>query len=237
MTQIQWFTQHTLTAIVLLVIAFVLCAAIGLERERQLKSAGLRTHTLVGLGSALFTLVGVYGFEGMLPGDIRLDPSRIAAQVVSGIGFIGAGVIFVRKTVVSGLTTAASIWVAAAVGMAAGAGMPTVAAAATVLYFAAVVALSGLGRWVVAHHAHGAQVVQLRYREGSEAMRSVLECLGAAGCDATLVGSSDSDHPDGDRTDVTIRVEHPKAIPGDLVEQLRALEGVTSVHMEADLND
>ena len=107
----------------------------GLEREIRQKSAGLRTHTLVGVGAALFVLISKYGFTDVLvPGEVILDPSRVAAQIVSGIGFLGAGLIFVRRDSVRGLTTAASIWVTAAIGAACGAGLPWLAAATTVGY-------------------------------------------------------------------------------------------------------
>jgi putative Mg2+ transporter-C (MgtC) family protein len=108
-----------------LALAFVLSASIGLEREIRQKSAGLRTYTLVGFSSALVMLVSKYGFTNILEsGRVVLDPSRIAAQIVSGIGFIGGGLIFVRKDIVRGLTTAATVWLTAAVGMACGAGLP-----------------------------------------------------------------------------------------------------------------
>jgi len=106
-------------------VAAALGGAIGLERELDEKAAGLRTHMLVSLGAALFTMVGAYGFHDFLAGGasvVRADPGRIAAQVVTGIGFLGAGVIFRQGFTIRGLTTAASLWVVAAVGMAAGAG-------------------------------------------------------------------------------------------------------------------
>jgi len=104
-----------------LALAFILSASIGLEREIRQKSAGLRTYTLVGFSSALVMLVSKYGFTDILEsGRVVLDPSRIAAQIVSGIGFIGGGLIFVRKDIVRGLTTAAIVWLTAAVGMACG---------------------------------------------------------------------------------------------------------------------
>lgn len=112
-----------LEMILRLFLAAALGAAIGYERERAKKPAGLRTHILIALGSALFTVVSIFGFAN------GVDPSRVAAGVVTGVGFIGAGVIFrgMRGDVVVGLTTAASVWVAAAVGLAAGAGMYLVA--------------------------------------------------------------------------------------------------------------
>jgi putative Mg2+ transporter-C (MgtC) family protein len=115
-------------------LAAALGGAIGLERELDEKSAGLRTHVLVALGSALFTLVSAYGFRDFLVNGgsvVRADPSRIAAQIVTGIGFLGAGVIFRQGFTVRGLTTAASLWLVAAVGMAAGAGYWSAALIAT----------------------------------------------------------------------------------------------------------
>src|SRR6204780_772226 len=117
-------------------LAMLLSAGIGLEREIRQKDAGLRTHTLVGVGAALFMLISKYGFTDVLePGLVVLDPSRVAAQIVSGIGFIGAGLIFVRRDSVRGLTTAASIWLTAAIGAAAGAGLVVLAVLAVGIYF------------------------------------------------------------------------------------------------------
>src|SRR6187397_340949 len=118
--------------VALLGLALALSTIVGLERELRQKSAGLRTHTLVGTGAAVFVLVSKFGFEDVVAeGTVTLDPSRVAAQIVSGIGFIGAGVIFVKRAGVRGLTTAATIWLTAGVGMAAGAGLVAVAIAAT----------------------------------------------------------------------------------------------------------
>jgi putative Mg2+ transporter-C (MgtC) family protein len=102
-----------------LFVAAALGGAIGLERELRERQAGLRTHLVVSVGSALFTLVSAYGFHGF---DGKVDPTRIAAQIVSGIGFLGAGAIIRQGLSVRGLTTAASLWLVAAIGMAAGAG-------------------------------------------------------------------------------------------------------------------
>src|SRR5579872_4923722 len=112
--------------------AALLGSLIGLDRQRLDKSAGLRTHMLVCVGSALVMIVSAYGFDPVLqPGRIALDPSRVAAQVVSGIGFLGAGTIVVRKQSVHGLTTAASIWAVAAIGLAAGGALYVASTAAT----------------------------------------------------------------------------------------------------------
>jgi putative Mg2+ transporter-C (MgtC) family protein len=116
--------------------AFLLSAAIGLEREIRHKSAGLRTYTVVGTAAALFMLISKYGFTNVLAeGLIVLDPSRVAAQIVTGIGFIGAGLIFVREDRVQGLTTAATVWLVTAIGMACAAGLLLLAVAVTCAYF------------------------------------------------------------------------------------------------------
>ena len=116
---------------------------IGLEREYRAKEAGFRTHFLVGLGSTLFMIVSQWGFSDVLGGrNISLDPARVAAQVVSGIGFIGAGTIIFQKHVVRGLTTAAGLWVTSAIGLACGSGMYWIALAATVMVLMGLEALN-----------------------------------------------------------------------------------------------
>lgn len=112
-------------------LAGVLAALLGLEREVRNKDAGLRTYTLVGLGSALIMVVSRHGFASVIGPGIDLDPARIAAQVVSGIGFLGGGLIFVKRDVVRGLTTAAGLWLCSGIGLAAGAGMIYLAVFAT----------------------------------------------------------------------------------------------------------
>lgn len=117
-----------------LFVAGAMGVLIGLEREYRAKEAGYRTHFLVALGSALMMIVSQYGFAEVLKTDlIRVDPSRIAAQVVSGIGFIGAGTIILQKQIVRGLTTAAGIWATSGIGLAVGAGMYAIGIAATLL--------------------------------------------------------------------------------------------------------
>jgi len=121
-----------------LMTAGLLGGLIGAEREYRAKVAGTRTHLLVAIGAALMMIVSRYGFDG------QGDPSRVAAQIVSGIGFIGAGAIMVHRQAVHGLTTAAGIWVAAGIGMASAAGMYSIAVAATVL---TLVGLEVFGWW------------------------------------------------------------------------------------------
>ncbi len=126
---------HQLDIAVRLVVAAVLGAAIGFEREIHEHPAGMRTHLLVALGSALFTVVSIFGFVGVLGAGqgAPVDPSRVAAQIVTGIGFLGAGAILKFGTTVRGLTTAASLWTTAAIGMAVGAADYVLAAVGTAI--------------------------------------------------------------------------------------------------------
>ena len=133
---------QTSELIVRLVVAGLLGGLIGAEREYRAKVAGTRTHLLVAIGAALMMIVSRYGFEG------QGDPSRVAAQIVSGIGFIGAGAIMVNKHAVHGLTTAAGIWVAAGIGMAIAAGLYAVGIATTAL---SLVGLEVFG-WIFHEH-------------------------------------------------------------------------------------
>jgi len=157
-----------------LCLALLLSAAIGLEREMQQKSAGLRTYTLVGVGSALFVLVSKYGFMDVLSNDrVVLDPSRVAAQIVSGVGFLGAGLIFVRRGSVRGLTTAAGVWVTAAIGAAAGAGLPIIAAVTTGIYFVVALVFPFLTRRLP-RSSTATSVVRVRYPDGRGLLRTIL---------------------------------------------------------------
>ncbi len=162
--------------------ALLLSACIGVEREFRQKDAGLRTHALVGVGSALFMLVSKYGFNDVAhSGLVVLDPSRMAAQIVSGIGFIGAGVIFVRRDSVRGLTTAASVWVTAAVGTAAGAGLLLLAAETTAVYLAVIVGFFPLLTRRLPRSARSASALRVRYPDGRGVLRRLLHAATAKG--------------------------------------------------------
>jgi putative Mg2+ transporter-C (MgtC) family protein len=185
-----------------LAVATALGAAIGLERELDEKSAGLRTHMLVSLGAALFTLVSAYGFSSFFGHGklVSFDPSRIAAQIVTGIGFLGAGVIFRSGFTVRGLTTAASLWLVAAVGMAAGAGYWQGAVLATVIGIVALRPLEWLKRLALPGHRPSHMTVVLA--EGSSGAR-VMEAMERSG-EVLIV------RRDGRRLDVEARVEQSK---------------------------
>ena len=227
-----WITDTTLTEIVSLALAFVLCAVVGLERHRRANHAGLRTHTLVGLGAALFTLVSGYGFAAVATPDSLMDPSRIAAQVVSGIGFLGAGVIFVRQNVVSGLTTAATIWVAAAVGMACGAGMPVLACAATAMHLVAVRGLSHVARWVP--QVTGGNRLVVVYHDRADALRGILERASQLGFDTSLLTTRRRGSSSKPKIEAELEFRRGRVSMGDLIAAVQEVDGVKTVGPPAD---
>ncbi len=236
MLHIDFFNDATLTEVFLLGLAFVLSAIVGGERQRKLKSAGLRTHTLVGLGAAVFTLVSAYGFSNVIGPEVVLDPSRIAAQIVSGIGFLGAGVIFVRQNVVNGLTTAASIWMTAAIGMACGAGMPLIAVLATLLHLAAVVLLPLLGRFIPTIDRD--QIFMVSYKENRGILREILTCATQLGYEASLAKTRKIELVGkAPRIEADMRFRHGRGPIEDLVEGLSEIKGVISVQVTKDENE
>lgn len=215
-------------------LALVLSAVIGVERETRQKSAGLRTHTLVGVGAALFMLISKYGFADVLrPGQIVVDPSRVAAQIVSGIGFLGAGIIFVRRDSVRGLTTAAGVWVTAAVGAAAGAGLPLIAALATGIYLLVALAFP-LAAQRLPRSATAISVVRVQYPDGQGILREVLELATARGfavdeLSTSAAGNRRPEDGSGDAiVEVTLHV-HGKGLVNDLAAGLSEIPGVRAV--------
>ncbi|MEI5998119.1 MgtC/SapB family protein [Paraburkholderia bengalensis] len=161
-----------------LLIAALLGSVIGFERERLNWAAGLRTHMLVCMGSALIMLVSAFGFADVLgQKDVVLDPSRIAAQVVSGIGFLGAGSILLRGEIVRGLTTAASLWSVAGVGLAVGGGMYTAAIGATVIMLIILAGIKPLERRFISVRQQ--RNVQLLVERGSVSLDTLVTALGS----------------------------------------------------------
>jgi len=212
-------------------LAFLLSALIGLEREVRQKSAGLRTYTLVGFASALILLVSKYGFTNIIETNkVVLDPSRIAAQIVSGIGFIGGGVIFVRKDIVRGLTTAATVWLVAAVGMACGAGLPILALVVFAGHFVVVTLFPILerrlpkSRWAPSR-------LQLSYQDGKGILRQVLVAcadMGFAVVRTQIDQGGQGDEKDRSIVTVILEIRGLKSV-AKLAAQLSEVEGVTSV--------
>ncbi len=161
-------------------VAGLLGGLIGLEREFRAKEAGVRTHFIVALGSALFMVISQYAFAG------RFDAARVAAQVVSGIGFIGAGVIIFQKNVIRGITTAAGLWVAAAIGLASGAQMYSVAIATTIMTILVLETMHFITR------SHGEKELTVTLSEvTNDELLDVMKTLKETGADVTSFTLSD----------------------------------------------
>jgi putative Mg2+ transporter-C (MgtC) family protein len=210
-----------------LMLAAVLGSVVGIERERLDWAAGLRTHMLVCLGSTLFMLVSAFGFADILgtPG-IGLDPSRIAAQVVSGVGFLGAGTIILRREAVRGLTTAASVWTVAAVGLAVGGGLYFAAIRATVLILVILAGIKPLERRLFPKRRAPRIFLTVDRRETS--LVAVMTEVEAAGLRVLQVVTEREDAPHRDRIQLFLpRSPEPALIA--LVDRLRAIPGVYKI--------
>lgn len=215
-----------------LVVAAVLGGAIGLERELREREAGLRTHLLVSVGAAVFTLVSAYGFSDFRYGldtGLTLDPTRIAAQIVTGIGFLGAGAIIRQGLSVRGLTTAATLWVVAAIGLASGAGYYSAAVVATALVL--------FSLWPLRLLAHQA-VIRIRPEEGRLLVvlppgASAAPVLAELEQTGVRIDSLQIEESQTERV-VVVEIRVPETIRGsDLVDRIHGLEGVRRVEWTA----
>jgi putative Mg2+ transporter-C (MgtC) family protein len=216
-----------------LALAFLLSALIGLERELRQKPAGLRTLTIVGFASALFVLISKYGFSDV-PGA-SVDPSRVAAQVVSGLGFIGGGLVFVRRDAVRGLTTAAVVWLTAAVGMAAGAGLWLLSLLVTAGHFVIVYGFTPLAARL-SQRLVGVEQVRMTYRDGEGVLRRALaECTSRGFAVRKLETAPQDEEPDRRDDDTGVRrVSVRLTVEGrgratDLAAWLSDVDGVLAV--------
>ena len=198
----------------------VLCGLIGLERETRDQAAGFRTHILLGLGAALFTLVSAYGFAEFTRAalesggrGVQFDPTRIAAQVVTGVGFLGAGAIIRRGLDVRGLTTAASLWAAAAIGLASGAGYYFGAAATTAVVLIALYLLRGVRVYVVSRFRTAFGVLDVHFADAGSEISSVLAIIEGRG---VRIRNTDAEIENG-RAGYSLQLRIP---PGRSVQEM-----------------
>lgn len=207
-----------------LLLAALLGSLIGLERERLLWAAGLRTHMLVCVGSCLLMIVSAFGFQDALAmAHTQLDPSRVAAQVVSGIGFLGAGSILLRGEVIRGLTTAASLWTVAAIGLSMGGGLYVVSTAATFIILVILIAIKPMER--VYRNRVQVHVLKLVAPSQTLSLKKVNEVMGnrASKVKQFIVEKGNRDDTDS----VTIELNHTSGAQAkEILEQLLAIEGV-----------
>ena len=201
-----------------MLVAGLLGGLLGFEREQTRKAAGLRTHMVVAIGACLCTIVGAYGFEGSTG-----DPSRVASNVVTGIGFLGAGAIIRHGINVRGLTTAASLWVVAAIGVSVGAGMYVLAIATTALVLLALWPLSQVKRLLEGKSDESRRLGVTLAKDASVA--SALATIEESGfaMESVEVGEEE----DLRRLDVVIKTAAEASV-GILLDDLGALEGVRS---------
>ncbi len=220
------FAGQGLVQIGEVLLAFALASLIGLERQLRSKSAGIRTQTIVGTASALMLLVSKYGFSDvLLAGHVVLDPSRVAAQIVSGVGFLGAGLILTRRGAVRGLTTAASVWETAAIGMAAGAGLWLLALVVTALHFVVVFGYTALIR-VLPRSAESSLTLDVLYDSGRGVLPKVLTLVTASGWHVGRLVQQDSERDQA--TSVRLEVTGPRDA-SVLLAQLGEVDGVRAV--------
>jgi putative Mg2+ transporter-C (MgtC) family protein len=207
-----------------LLVALALGAIVGLERERQERAAGLRTVTMVSLGSCLFTIIGAYGFP-------NTDPSRVAAQIVTGIGFLGAGTIFLRKDLVRGLTTAATIWTVAAIGMAAGTARYFEAGFTTLLILGVLMVLKPIEKRFFKRPSEAQVSIIVPRRDGQiEEVRAALGVLGAFPLSIRIHELNDTD----DRLEIDVGLPANRTT-AELLRQLRTVQGARQVLISRDL--
>jgi putative Mg2+ transporter-C (MgtC) family protein len=212
--------------VIRLAVAALLGSLVGFERERLMWSAGIRTHMLVAVGACLFMIVSAYGFAHAttLP-HVILDPSRIAAQVVSGIGFLGAGSILLRGQAVRGLTTAASIWSVAALGLAAGGGLFFAACVSTAIIL---VILAGIKPIEEAYRARVQSCVfHMIAEHGALSIEDLHKALGVRGAQVQHLAVTAADNGLEETTIHLIRVSQADIRAG--AARLRAEPGVQSV--------
>jgi putative Mg2+ transporter-C (MgtC) family protein len=208
-------------------LAAALGAVLGLERELRDREAGLRTHLLVSVGAALFTIVSAYGFREFLTSGqsvVRMDPTRIAAQIVTGIGFLGAGAIIRQGLAVRGLTTAATLWVVAAIGLAAGAGYYSAALITTGVALAALWPLRAFAYRVV-HRFRGESGLLLVQLPAGQSPAGVIDVIEADARVETI-----EIRQEGDRRTLELTLELPRQEQAQrLVSRLAEVENVLEV--------
>jgi putative Mg2+ transporter-C (MgtC) family protein len=208
-----------------LIVAAALGLAVGFEREIHGHPAGLRTHMLVASGSALFTVLSAYGFAGEPNAAVTVDPTRIAAQIVSGIGFLGAGAILKDGIVIRGLTTAASLWATAAVGMAAGTGEYIIGGVATATILVSLWPINAL-----AERLHGTAVPEVQLRLSMERLESLGTVTGILVTHRLENGQISTQRlgKSSYRADLAIRGRTPSVITG-AIAAIDELDGVDIV--------
>lgn len=211
-------------------LATILGGVVGMERERSERAAGLRTHAMVGLGAAAFMVISAFGFKDILGSNaVGLDPSRVAAQIVTGIGFLGAGTIIFQRETVKGLTTAASIWVVAAIGTAVGGGMYVLAASTTVLTLGVLAGLKPVeNRWFRSRRTRS---LSLLFDPGQISLSQIESALEQRGHSFDQIVILPGESGQLDRVDFVFDLSSTKNLSA-LIDNLRHIAGVRRIISE-----
>jgi putative Mg2+ transporter-C (MgtC) family protein len=213
-----------------IIVAAALGLAVGFEREIHGHPAGLRTHMLVAAGSGLFTVLSAYGFEGVakgIDGTAPIDPTRIAAQIVSGIGFLGAGAILKDGVVIRGLTTAASLWATSAVGMAAGAGEYVIGIVATATILVSLWPINA-----IAERLHGTTIPAVQVRLSLDRLEVLGDVTGLLVGQRLEIGQISTTRlgKNAYRADITIRGRTPSVISSAIaaIDEIAGVDIISS---------
>jgi putative Mg2+ transporter-C (MgtC) family protein len=217
-----------------LVLAAILGSIVGLERQRLDWAAGLRTHMMVCVGSALAIIVSAYGFSDVLiPGKVVLDPSRVAAQVVSGIGFLGAGtILFLRHEVIRGLTTAAGLWTVACVGLAAGSGLYEAAIVATLLALIILGLIKPLERYLFSRK--GQRTITLIINRQHTSLELIEQAINQEKLELAQMIVQRGEQPDEDYVKLMLSHSTPKEKLPLLADRFRMIGGIKEISYEME---
>lgn len=206
-------TEYHINMIFRMIISCLCGIIIGFERENRAKEAGIRTHCIVACASAMMMIISKYGFEDLIQtpasADVRLDPSRMAQGIVTGVGFLGAGTIYVQRSNIRGLTTAAGLWATCGIGMAIGGGLYVIGFSATIIIIATQIILHSNGKFMTSHKS---KYIKIYGIEIPEFQKQTTELLN--GMNVTVNEVSVLRHSDG-LYDYTFYCE----MPGDIVEE------------------
>ncbi len=228
MFEIPWISPLEVTMILRLLVAAVLGGIVGLERGSGDRPAGFRTHILVCVGSTLFMLVSIYGFDGVTAVEdvgTRRDTARIAAQVVSGIGFLGAGTILHEGLTIRGLTTAASLWMVSAIGLAVGSGMLLLATVATILTMVTLVTFHSWEKRFAGNNRSERRFIRISAKNNSGVITSITGYLASKGVRIKTMNIKTDREKNNLVLELYVKVERGM----DLTEIMRGLQRIDGV--------
>ena len=206
-------TEYHINMIFRMIISCLCGIIIGFERENRAKEAGIRTHCIVACASAMMMIISKYGFEDLIQtsasADVRLDPSRMAQGIVTGVGFLGAGTIYVQRSNIRGLTTAAGLWATCGIGMAIGGGLYVIGFSATIIIIATQIILHSNGKFMTSHKSKYIKIYGIEIPEFQKQTTELLNSMNVTVNEVSVLRHSDGLY------DYTFYCE----MPGDIVEE------------------